>query len=320
MLNAIGGDKLAAWATMNKTPYADANKWAKHPVACIDCHDPQTMALTITRPAFVEGIKEYKAGQGIANYDVNKMATASEMRTFVCAQCHVEYYFKGDAKTLTFPWDHGLKVDDALKYYDEVGFSDFTHKLTDAKVVKAQHPDFETFSQGIHARNGVTCTDCHMPYKKSGSTKYTDHQVRSPMVDTATINASCLTCHRATEDEMKARVTNIQHTYDQAKNVAFDGLDALIKDLQAAKAAGNVPADKIAIAQSYQRKAQFFLDYSVSENSHGFHAPQYSLRVLNDVTDAASKGRLVLRGVDLPMNSTPAPQAPAPTPSATPTK
>ena len=49
------------------------------------------------------------------------------MRTFVCGQCHVEYYFKGPEKRLTYPWDKGLKVDDILAYYDEVKFKDWTH-------------------------------------------------------------------------------------------------------------------------------------------------------------------------------------------------
>ena len=303
------GDINAGFDAMNKMAYADATKLAEHPVACIDCHDATTMELRITRPAFINGIAEYKAGQGVANYDVNTMATAAEKRTFVCAQCHVEYYFAGDAKTLTFPWDKGLTVDNALAYYDEIGWSDFTHKLTNAKVVKAQHPDYETWAQGIHARNGVTCADCHMPYTKSGTTKYTDHQVRSPMSSTEQINKACLTCHRATEDEMKARVTNIQSMYHDGKDVAFDALDALISELQAAQTDGT-PADRIALAQSYQRKAQFLLDYSVSENSQGFHAPQYAMKMMTDVTDASQKGRLALKGTQLPMSSTPAPQPP----------
>ena len=303
------GDINAGFDAMNKMPYADATKLAEHPVSCIDCHDAETMALRITRPGFINGIAELKAGQGVADYDVNRDATAAEKRTFVCAQCHVEYYFKGDAKTLTFPWDKGLTVDNALEYYDEIGWSDFTHKLTNAPVVKAQHPDYETWSQGIHARNGVTCADCHMPYTKSGATKFTDHQVRSPMSTTEQINTACLTCHRATEDEMKARVTAIQSTYHDGVDVSFDALDALIKELQTAATDGT-PADRIAIAQSYQRRAQFLLDYSVSENSQGFHAPQYSMSILNDVTDAAQKGRLALKGTQLPMSSTPAPHPP----------
>ena len=312
------GDKAAGWAAMNKMPYAEATQVAEHPVACIDCHDPQTMALRITRPAFEEGIKEYKAGQGIADYDVNTDATPQEMRNYVCAQCHVEYYFKGDEKTLTFPWDQGLTADDALAYYDEVGFSDFTHKLTDAKVVKAQHPDFETFAQGVHYKSGVTCADCHMPYQREGAAKVSNHQIASPMRSDETINASCLTCHSTTEQAMRDRVEGIHSTYEQTKNVAFDALTALIYDIEAATKDGT-PADRLDAARGYQRKAQFFLDYVVSENSRGFHAPAYTNRLLNDVTDASRRGQMALRGVEYEPAGAPTP-APAGQPTLAPDK
>lgn len=305
------GDQAAGWAAMNKMPYADATKLAQHPVGCIDCHDPKTMALRVTRPAFIAGIAEYKATQGVKSYDVNKQATVQEMRTFVCAQCHVEYYFKGPEKTLTFPWDKGLTVDDALAYYDQVGFTDFTHKLTGARVLKAQHPDYETYSQGVHAKAGVTCADCHMAFKREGAMKVTDHQVRSPMTNDTTINRACLTCHRTTEADMRQRVTTIHDRYDHAKNVSFDALTALIKDIEKAQQSGTDQA-RIAKAQAYQRKAQFFMDYVVSENSRGFHAPQYTLRVLNDVTDASRLGQLALLGQEPTTTTKPALQPPAP--------
>lgn len=87
------------------------------------------MALRVTLPAFMEGIKAVKAAEGIENYDVNRDATRAEMRTYVCGQCHVEYYFKGEGKTLTYPWSKGLKAEDMLAYYDEIGFKDWTHRL-----------------------------------------------------------------------------------------------------------------------------------------------------------------------------------------------
>lgn len=328
VLNKIGGDPAAAWATMNKMPYTDATKLASHPVSCIDCHEPTTMKLRVSRPAFIAGIKEYKAGQGIANFDVNTMATNNEMRAYVCAQCHVEYYFKGDAKTLTFPWDKGLTVNNALDYYDEIGFSDWTNTLTNGKMLKAQHPDFETWSQGIHAANGVTCADCHMPYKREGAVKVSDHQIGSPLKSEAQINSTCLTCHHETEAEMKERVETIQGRWKSAQNISFDALDQLIRDIVAAKQA-NVNPEWIAAAQQWQRKASYFQDYTVSENSKGFHAPQYSLTIINEVTDAARRGQAALKGITLPvttdatkytpMIATPAPStAPATTPAATP--
>jgi nitrite reductase (cytochrome c-552) len=305
------GDQAAGWAAMNKMPYKEATTLATHPVGCIDCHEPKSMALRVTRPAFIAGIAELKASQGVKDYDVNKQATVQEMRSFVCAQCHVEYYFKGQEKTLTFPWDRGLTVDNALAYYDEVGWTDFTHKLTGARVVKAQHPDYETYSQGVHAKAGVTCADCHMSYKREGAMKITDHQVRSPMTSDVTINQSCLTCHHTTEADMRERVTTIHDRYEHAKNVSFDALTALITDIEKASKSGTA-ADRIAKAQAYQRKAQFFMDYVVSENSRGFHAPQYTLRVLNDVTDASRLGQLALLGEEPTTTTKPALQPPPP--------
>src|SRR5687767_15375488 len=127
---------------MNRIPYAEARKLVTHPVACIDCHAPDTMQLRVTRPGFLEGIRLVKAGQGIADYDVNTMATRQEMRSYVCGQCHVEYHFKGPGKQLTYPWAKGLRIEDILSYYDEAQFSDWTHAETGAPVLKAQHPEF----------------------------------------------------------------------------------------------------------------------------------------------------------------------------------
>src|SRR5262249_33573310 len=121
--------------------YAQIRQSVKHPVACIDCHDPQNMQLRITRPAFIEGIRALKASQGVANYDVNAMATRQEMRSFVCGQCHDEYYFKGPEKRLVYPWAKGLLIENIMAYYDEVGQKDWVHAETGAPVLKAQHPE-----------------------------------------------------------------------------------------------------------------------------------------------------------------------------------
>ncbi|HBH96265.1 MAG TPA: ammonia-forming cytochrome c nitrite reductase subunit c552, partial [Candidatus Omnitrophica bacterium] len=158
-----GGDVQTGFEKVNAMPLEDAWKHVEHPIACIDCHDPVTMQLRVTRPGFLNAIKLVKAAEGIPNYDPNTMATRQEMRTFVCGQCHVEYYFKGKEKLLTYPWHKGLKVEQIEAYYDEVGHTDWTHAETGAPVLKAQHPEFEMWSQGVHARSGVACADCHMP-------------------------------------------------------------------------------------------------------------------------------------------------------------
>jgi nitrite reductase (cytochrome c-552) len=285
------GDLTKGFEKLNKMPYFDARKLVTHPVACIDCHDPITMQLRITRPAFIEGIRLLKASQGVVNYDVNTMATRQEMRSYVCGQCHVEYYFQGAEKRLVYPWAKGLKVDQILAYYDEQKFKDWTHADTGALVLKAQHPEFELWNQGIHARSGVACADCHMPYMRAGAQKISDHHVRSPLLN---VNRACQTCHRWSEEELKSRVDQIQERTFELRNRAMDALVALIQDLKTARTAGT-SEDQLAAARDLQRHAQFRIDFIESENSTGFHAPQESARVLGEAIDLARQGQVALR-------------------------
>jgi len=281
-----GGDIFKGFEKINSMPYFEARKLAKFPVACIDCHDPNTMSLRITRPAFIEGIKALKESEGIKDYDVNKMATRQEMRSYVCAQCHDEYYFKGPEKRLVFPWTKGIRADQILAYYDEYGHKDWEHKLTGAKALKAQHPEFEMWSQGIHSRAGVACADCHMPYIRIGALKISDHHVRSPLLN---ISRSCQTCHRATEKELLERATRIQDTNYEVRNIAMDAVVELINKIEKSKT-GGMDAASLANAQDFQRKAQFLLDFVEAENSMGFHAPQEAARILALSLNYSRKG------------------------------
>ncbi len=288
---AGNGDLIKGFEKMNQMPYFEARKLVTHPIACIDCHDPSSMQLRVTRPGFIEGIRAFKATQGIQNYDVNKQATRQEMRAYVCGQCHVEYYFKGPEKRLVYPWAKGLKVEEILAYYDEAKFKDWTHADTGAPVLKAQHPEFEMWNQGIHARSGVTCADCHMPYKREGALKISDHHVRSPVLN---INRACQTCHKWPEEELKGRVETIQERTFKMRNVAMDALMDLIRDLKVAKATVKTDAE-LATAQDFQRKAQFYLDFVEAENSTGFHAPQEAVRILGESINFSRQGQIVLR-------------------------
>jgi nitrite reductase (cytochrome c-552) len=287
---AGGGDLFKGFDALNKMPYAEARGHVKFPVACVDCHDPTSMALRVTRPAFIEGIKAAKAADGVANYDVNTMASRQEMRAFVCGQCHVEYYFKGPEKRLTYPWFKGLKADQILAYYEEVGFKDWTHADSGAPVLKAQHPEFEMWNQGVHARSGVTCADCHMPYQREGALQVSDHHVRSPLLN---INRACQTCHKWSEEELKARAELLQARVYELRNRAMDATVALIGDLKAAKAGGAADAELTA-AQTHHRRAQFLLDFVEAENSTGFHAPEEAGRLLAISVDEARQGQIAL--------------------------
>jgi nitrite reductase (cytochrome c-552) len=286
-----GDDLMAGFAKVNAMPYEEARKLVNHPVACIDCHDPQTMQLRVTRPGFLEGIRALKASQGIPDYDPNVSATRQEMRAFVCGQCHVEYYFQGAEKRLTYPWSKGLKIEDILAYYEENGHKDWVHAETGAPVLKAQHPEFEMWNQGIHARSGVTCADCHMPYHRIGAQKISDHHVRSPLLN---INAACQTCHKWPEAELRDRVEQIQERTFKLRNRALDALIALIQDIRAAREHGQVSENALTEAQSFQRQAQFRIDFVEAENSTGFHAGQEAARILAEAMDLARQGQIAI--------------------------
>jgi len=295
-------------------PYAEATQLAEFPVACIDCHDPQSMQLRVTRPGLLNGlaalaesdaplphlpsIERWRKGSRAQPYDPNREASRQEMRALVCGQCHVEYYFKGDGKLLTYPWQDGLKIEQLLAYYDEpalkdnLPFADWTHAITGAPVLKAQHPEFETWSQGIHARSGVACADCHMSYQREGAIKLSNHHVRSPLLDPS---SSCQVCHPYDTEEIEARVLAIQDRTRQLMDRALDALVALIEEIPRAQAAGAGAAD-LAAARELQRQAQYRIDFVNAENSMGFHAPQEAARILGEAIDFARQGQLKLRG------------------------
>lgn len=289
---AGNGDPHAGFAKLNAMPYAEARAQVKHPVSCIDCHDPTSMQLRVTRPAFMQGIRRAKATEGVRDFDVNRDASRQEMRTYVCGQCHVEYYFKGTEKTLEYPWAKGLKADSILAFHDSTGHADWTHTTSGARVLKAQHPEFELYNQGIHARSGVACSDCHMPYERVGAMKVSDHWVRSPMLN---VNRACQTCHKWPEDELKARVTTIQDRTFELRNLALDAVLELTDDIAAQVRADSAGArTRIASARDFQRKAQFLTDFIEAENSMGFHADQEAVRILARAIDYARRGQRAL--------------------------
>ena len=290
--NQLGnGDMFKGFDEVNHMKYADARKYAQHPVACIDCHDPQNMQLRVTRPAFIAGMRVLKASEGVQDYDVNKMATRQEMRSYVCGQCHVTYYFKPPQKTLTFPWTKGLHVEDIIANEDENKINEWTHPETGAGLIKARHPEFEVWNMGVHARSGVACADCHMPYMRMGGLKISDHQVNSPLLK---INRSCQTCHHFPEAELKARAEEIQDRFFVLRNTALDALMDLINDIKANQ--NTAKPEQLARARDYQRRGQFMIDFIMSENSMGFHAPQEAERILGNAINLCRLGQLALHG------------------------
>lgn len=325
------GDAKAGLDATHKLTYQETHAQLQaaggaHPVSCVDCHEPQTMKLRVTRPGFIDGIQklaasdapvphlpsveQWRAGNRAQPYDPNVDGTRNEMRSYVCGQCHVEYYCS-TKMPLTFPWGKGLRATDVEKFWNETKFPDgeqffdYKHAESGAKVLKAQHPEFELWSQGVHARSGVSCSDCHMPYMRDGASKVSDHWVRSPLLN---VNRACQTCHHFSEDEIKARVDQVQTRNFELMQRGGQAIVALLDAIQAAKAAGATDA-QLAPALEFQRKAQWRLDFIAAENSMGFHAPQEAAMVLGEASDYARQGELAARLWNQP--------APAPKPVAT---
>jgi nitrite reductase (cytochrome c-552) len=309
-----GGDAEKGFDVAAGMTYAEASAKLHelghaHPVSCVDCHDPKTLALRVTRPGFVRGIQalaasdapvphlpsvqEWREGSRSRPYDPNADARRGEMRSFVCGQCHVEYYC-GTRMPLTFPWGKGLRADDIEAYWDAArfpdgeAFYDFEHAETGARVLKAQHPEFELWSQGVHARSGVACADCHMPYMRDGATKISDHWVRSPLLN---VNRACQVCHHFDEGELLARVAAIQDRNHGLLQRAAKALTDLLDEVRRSREAGATPA-QLAPALDLQRKSQWRIDFVAAENSMGFHAPQEAARILGEAADLARQGQV----------------------------
>lgn len=242
-----------------------------NPIGCADCHDATTMNLQISRPALIEAFQ--RMGK-----DIGKV-THQEMRSLVCAQCHVEYYFdKRDGKKayLTFPWDGGFSAGAIEEYYDGIGFTDWVHSISRAPMLKAQHPDYEVYMTGIHAERGVSCADCHMPYKSEGGVKFTNHHIQSPLNN---IESSCQVCHRENAAQL------IKDVYKRQDEVAEnrDRLEELLirAHLEAGKA-WELGADEASMKPLLNgiRQAQWRWDYSAASHGASFHSPLVTAGVI----------------------------------------
>ncbi len=268
-----------------KAHWSDLGPEVVNNIGCQDCHDPKTMNLRITRPALIEAYQ--RSGK-----DITK-ATHQEMRSLVCAQCHVEYYFKGEGKYLTFPWDKGMTAEAMEAYYDSVKHVDFTHALSKAPILKAQHPDFEQYTMGVHADRGVACADCHMPYRRDGGMKFTDHKIQSPL---ANISGSCVVCHRVSEEQLRHDVEERQDKIHELRRIAEKNLAALHIEAKTAWDNGATEKEMEPVLKLI-RQSQWRWDYVVASNAMGFHAPAEALRVLGTSIQKSQEGRILLNTV-----------------------
>jgi nitrite reductase (cytochrome c-552) len=280
-------DNPGLWAEMgmeayDKMTFNEMTPNINNSIGCANCHEAGTMRLIVTNPA----LKEALAAQG-KDWET---FTRQEMRTVVCGNCHVEYYFQGDGKYLTFPWAKGTHIENILAYYEESGFKDWVYPETDTPMLKAQHPEFEFFTaDSTHYKAGVSCADCHMPYVSDGAAKYSSHDVHSPLLNA---EQSCGQCHTDTE-YVTNRVAAIQDQVATTKVQTEDAILDAITAIKAAVAAGNADPALLDQARKLHREAQFMWDFVSAENSTGFHNPEYALKILADSTNRARQAQML---------------------------
>ena len=276
--------------------YAYEGKWSglgvemHNTVGCSDCHDARTMDLRPARPALYEAWA--RVGKDV------KKASHQEMRSLVCAQCHTEYYFikpddpnnPGKANYLVFPQHYGMTCEDAEKHFDEIGFYDYIHALSKTPILKAQHPGYEMALQGIHGQRGVSCADCHMPYKQEGGVKFSDHHIMSPL---AHIDRTCQTCHRQDAEVLRQNVYERQEKCNEVRDRAEAELARAHFETKFLIDKGATEAELKPI-QDLLRKSQWRWDYAIASHGATFHAPQEVTRLLSHSVDFAQQARLLI--------------------------
>ena len=275
-------------AEFYKGKWADKGPEVVNPIGCADCHDAKTMSLRISRPALIEGLEAM-------GKDVNQ-ATHQEMRSLVCAQCHVEYYFnknlpgKEGAAYLVFPWKNGHSAENMEKYYDDMTFADWTHPISKTPMLKAQHPDYEVYMTGVHAKRGVSCADCHMPYRTEGGQKFTDHHIQSPLNNVVN---SCQVCHR---EETEDLVNDVYERQQKFKSNLTTLEELLVRAHVEAGKAWELGASEAQMEPVLQgiRHAQWRWDYVAASHGSSFHSPVESNRVVATGINTAQEARLTL--------------------------
>ncbi|MDW8072466.1 MAG: ammonia-forming cytochrome c nitrite reductase subunit c552, partial [Anaerolineae bacterium] len=274
------------WAEMGmrefgKQKFYDMGARVTQPIGCANCHEANTMRLIVTNPALEEALTAL--GKDWSTF------TRQEMRTVVCANCHVEYYFQGDDKYLVFPWRNGTRIEEIAQYYAETGFVDWQYPDAGTPMVKIQHPEYELYTaDSTHYRAGVSCADCHMPYTRDGAAKFSSHNIKSPFL---MAEAACGACHTDVTYVVE-RAKRIQDQVHETLSRTEDALIAAIDALKAAASDASADQAKLAEARALHREAQLRWDFILSENSMGFHNSEEALRILATAIDLARQAQL----------------------------
>ncbi len=295
----------AFWAS-NFHEFREMHDPARHSIGCTNCHDADNkMRLTITSVPLDEALQ--RQGKDWRN------ASRDEMRSLVCAQCHVEYYFEtgehGVAAKPHFPWDEGMNAEDIYRFKangepERDGFAgpftDWVHAVSKTPMLKVQHPEYEMSHDSVHAQAGVSCADCHMPRVQSGSVRTSSHHWTSPLKNEASIRAACLGCHEdRTPTEMRERTEYNQARVWRQLNIAQEKSVRAHEAVRQAMEHPGVDEDLLAQAREQVRKGQWFWDYVSAENSAGAHNPVKALDTLASSQQYSDEAvQLAIRATD----------------------
>ncbi|KWT82654.1 cytochrome C nitrite reductase [Candidatus Magnetominusculus xianensis] len=273
-------------------------------LVCIDCHDPATMDLRISRQTLIESLKAI-------GKDPEKL-TRQEKRSLVCAQCHVDYSIPkdkdGKSIALVFPWKNGkwgnITIEAVIKQIRDEGLKEWKHKPTDQKLGHLRHPEFELFSSpgSVHWAAGVACADCHMPYERVGREKISSHRWESPLKNDM---KACMQCHTQDAKWLKDQVYNIQDRVNHMFTKAGYTLASAALTLEAAVKIPKADNATIEKAKALYAEAYYRCTWIGAENSMGFHNPTESLRVLGDALDLGHQAEALAREAILKASATP---------------
>lgn len=224
---------------------------------CYDCHGEEPGVVHLNRAHLITAMEEN---------DYSEMFTDRQLS---CAQCHVDYYMTMEENLTTLPWGAELGAETAFADHEADEFFDWEHPTTGAKLIKAQHPETETFEGSIHDKAGLDCISCHMPVIEVDGEKIKSHHWTSPLF---TVKESCFKCHSDLDEEgiVKLAESIQKPIVDKTEEVALE-LEAYINKLAEKKAAGAINEEDLAKCQAIHREAQFYWDYVFVENGEGFH-------------------------------------------------
>ena len=226
--------------------------------------------------------------------------TAIDPGVLACGQCHIEYYFDPATKATRMPHSsiETMTPEATYDYYTEIGFSDWTQESTGAKLLKAQHPELETYLTGVHAGT-LSCADCHMPVEQNPTTQniYHSHTLVSPL-ENKTLLETCLACHKSlgadSTDDMIKFVKNIQARITSEETRIGNLLMEFKKALAAANQDGKMSEEELNEVRELYRKAQWFFDYCYVENSEGAHNSELATRCLETAEQLIKEGMALL--------------------------